>query len=255
MTNDQIVTDLNAEKNAQFLAQREASDTEKRYQRHSLQARITHAAAGISCILLCITGLFVFVPALTQMLPSNVVFGIRMSHRVLGAIFIIVPLISALMAPKGVAHIFKELFAKWTEDDKKWMALFMPYLFLAKWLHMPDQDESKSGQRFADGAIWVCCLLMAVTGVLLVFKGALGYSGAAYGVILWLHDLGFLLICVFGLAHIFLGAGIFQPYRGMGNVMYGDGTISESDFIYHWGHFARKRLEDGEGVIEVPKKK
>lgn len=52
---------------------------------------------------------------------------------------------------------------------------------------------------------------MGVTGVLLVIGSSVISLGGAYGVILWLHDLGFLLIAVFGLAHIFLGAGIFQP--------------------------------------------
>ena len=102
-----------------------------------------------------ISGLFVFVPQLAQAVGADTVFVIRMSHRVLGFIFVLVPLISAIMAPKSVAHIFKNLFAKWSSDDKKWMLLFFPYPFMAKWIHMPDQDEVKSGQRFADGMLWV----------------------------------------------------------------------------------------------------
>ena len=127
---------------------------EKRIVRHSRQARWTHGITIIACILLCITGLFVFVPALGQAAGADAVFAIRMSHRVIGAVFVLVPLISAIAAPKGVAHIFKNLFAKWNSDDKKWMLLFFPYLFMAKWIHMPDQDEVKSGQRFADGMLW-----------------------------------------------------------------------------------------------------
>ena len=45
------------------------------------------------------------------------------------------------MAPKGVAHVFKNLFAKWNSDDKKWMLLFFPYLFMAKWIHMPTRTR------------------------------------------------------------------------------------------------------------------
>ena len=88
-----------------------------------------------------------------------------------------------------------------------------------------------------------------VTGVLLVIGSSVTSLGNAYGVILWLHDLGFLLIAVFGLAHIFLGAGIFQPYRGTHRLMFGDGTVSEADALYHWGHWARKELESGQKVI------
>ena len=233
----------------QEFLKREATAGERRIKRHSRQTRWTHGITIVCCLLLCVSGLFVFVPALGQTLGAQAVFTIRMSHRVIGAVFVLVPLISAIMAPKGVAHVFKNLFAKWNGDDKKWMLLFFPYLFMAKWIHMPDQDEVKSGQRFADGMLWLAGALMGVTGVLLVLNGWLVDFGGASGVILWLHDLGFLLIAVFGLAHIFLGAGIFQPYRGTIRLMFGDGTVSESDALYHWGHWARKELESGKNVI------
>lgn len=233
----------------QEFLRREAAAGERRIKRHSRQTRWTHGITIVCCLLLCVSGLFVFVPALSQALGAQAVFTIRMSHRVIGAVFVLVPLISAIMAPKGVVHVFKNLFAKWNSDDKKWMLLFFPYLFMAKWIHMPDQDEVKSGQRFADGMLWLAGALMGVTGVLLVLNGWLVDFGGAHGVILWLHDLGFLLIAVFGLAHIFLGAGIFQPYRGTIRLMFGDGTVSESDALYHWGHWARKELESGKNVI------
>lgn len=236
-------------KDAEFL-KAAAAAPEKRIQRHSKQARWTHGITIICCILLCISGLFVFVPQLGQMVGAKAVFAMRMSHRVIGCLFILVPLISAIAAPKGVAHIFKNLFAKWNSDDKKWMILFFPYLFMAKWVHMPDQDEVKSGQRFADGMLWFAGALMAVTGVCLLLGSTVCDMGSAYGVILFLHDLGFLLIAVFGLAHIFLGAGIFQPYRGTHRLMFGDGTVSESDALYHWGHWARKELTEGKNIVQ-----
>ena len=234
----------------EFLERRAAEGVEVRIQRHSKQARWTHGITVVCCILLCISGLFVFVPPLGHAIGADAVFVIRMSHRVLGVLFVAVPLVSAIAAPKGVAHIFKNLFARWDSDDKKWMILFFPYLFMAKWIHMPDQSEVKSGQRFADGMLWLFGFEMAVTGVLLLLGSTLFSFGSAYGVILFLHDLGFLMIAVFGMAHIFLGGGIFQPYRGMAKLMWGDGTVSESDALYHWGHWARKVLTTREGVIE-----
>ena len=233
-----------------FLKERKASGKQKYIVRHSKQARVTHGVTVIACILLCISGLFVFVPQLAQAVGADTVFAIRMSHRVIGCIFVLVPLISAILAPKGVVHIFKNLFAKWNSDDKKWMMLFFPYLFMAKWIHMPDQDEVKSGQRFADGMLWFAGALMAVTGVILMLGSTVVNLGTGYGVVLFLHDLGFLLIAVFGLAHIFLGGGIFQPYRGTYKLMFGDGLVSEADALYHWGHWARKELTSGEKVVE-----
>lgn len=32
--------------------------------------------------------------------------------------------------------------------------------------------------------------------------------------------------------------------------MFGDGTVSESDALYHWGHWARQEIASGENVIE-----
>ena len=239
-----------AAKNQAFLASMAASGKERYIKRHSLQARLTHGITIAACILLCISGLFVFVPALAAAVGADTVFAIRMSHRIIGVVFVAVPLISALLAPKGVAHIFKNLFDRWDSDDKKWMMLFFPYLFMAKWIHMPDQDEVKSGQRFADGMLWVAGALMGVTGLILVAGSTIVDLGTGYGVVLFLHDLGFLLIAVFGLAHIFLGGGIFQPYRGTYKLMFGNGLVSEADALYHWGHWARKEIASGKNVVE-----
>lgn len=227
---------------------------ERYLKRHSRQARWTHGATVLCCIWLMISGAFVFIPPLTQFAGSDVVFFFRMSHRVIGVAFVVIPLISAIASPQGVKHIIHNNICKWTEDDKKWMVLFLPYLFLAKWVHMPDQDEQKSGQRVADGALWISGFAMAITGVLLLLNSTvLPLGTGAHSVLLFLHDLFFFIMLVFALAHIFLGAGIFQPYRGMWKVMWKDGLISESDALYHWGHWARDVLDSDNGVVRKKK--
>lgn len=240
-----------AAKNEAFVKEHTADGKKVYIKRHSLQARITHDVTVIACILLCISGLFVFVPPLAQLVGPNVVFCVRMSHRVIGIIFVVVPIVSAILAPKGAWHIFKEdFFTKWDKDDKKWMCLFIPYLFLAKWLHMPDQHLNKSGQRFADGLLLLVSIEMAVTGIVLLLGSTVfDLSAGAHAVWLLLHDIGFFLIAIFGMAHIFLGAGIFQPYRGSYKLMFGDGCVSESDALYHWGHWAREELEKGDKLV------
>ena len=230
---------------------KERASEERYIKRHSKQARWTHGITVICCIWLMVSGCFVFIPPLTQLVGPDVAFAMRMSHRVIGVVFVLVPIISAIKAPKGVAHIWHNNVCKWTSDDKLWMKLFFPYLFLAKWVHMPDQDEQKSGQRFADGMLWICGFAMAITGVLLLLgEVAIGLPGGVHGVLLLLHDVFFLLMAIFACAHIFLGAGIFQPYRGMWKVMWKDGLISESDALYHWGHWARKELDEGKNVVK-----
>ena len=85
-------------KNKAFMEQMAASGTERYIRRHSKQARWTHGITIIACILLCISGLFVFVPALAAAVGADTVFAIRMSHRIIGVVFVAVPLISALLA-------------------------------------------------------------------------------------------------------------------------------------------------------------
>jgi formate dehydrogenase subunit gamma len=219
--------------------------------RHSLQARITHGVTACSCILLAISGLFVLVPPLTATLPAHVVFTMRMAHRGLGIIFIAVPLISALTAPKGVARLARAYFAKWDKDDATFMKRFVPYMLGPKRVHMPDQHEVKSGQRVADGLLFIAAFLIAASGVtLLLGTSTVTFSATVMLVAHFVHDLAFILFCVFGVAHIFLGSGIFQPYRGLVTAMFGNGRVSESAALYHWGHWARAELEDGTNVVE-----
>lgn len=213
--------------------------------RHSKQTRFTHGVVAIACIWLAISGLFVFVPALANAFPA-VSQAMRVSHRIVGAIFILVPIISAITAPQGFKAFCKKYFKKWTPEDFEFMKKFVPYMLGPKKVHMPDQDEVKSGQAVADGFMILCGLLMAVSGVVLWLGTSVWHAGA--GVIMFmrlLHDLGFILLIVFGLAHIYLGAGMFQPYRGMARVMWKDGKIPESDALYHWGFWARKEVEEG----------
>ncbi|HBT95915.1 MAG TPA: formate dehydrogenase [Coriobacteriia bacterium] len=222
--------------------------------RHTLQTRLTHGIAASCFILLSISGLFVFVPALNNLLPSEVTFAMRMAHRVIGVILILAVLISAVTAPKGVKHLAKNYFAKWDKDDKTFMKLFVPYMLSPKKVHMPDQHEVKSGQRVADGVLFLIGFLICGSGVVLMLGTApfsLAIDGGVMMVMRLLHDIAFLMFAVFGIAHIFLGAGMFQPYRRMRKVMFGNGLINESDALYHWGHWAREELESREKVVEI----
>ncbi|MDR2492422.1 MAG: cytochrome b/b6 domain-containing protein [Coriobacteriales bacterium] len=224
--------------------------------RHTLQTRITHDVTVIACILLAISGLFVFVPALNNLLPSSATFAIRMAHRVLGIVFIAVPLISAILAPKGVKHLLSNYFARWDKDDVTFIKRFLPYMLGPKRVHMPDQHEVKSGQRLADGVLFLAGFLIAISGVFLLVGTTFVTLDAGLMLFMRLaHDVAFVLFAVFGIAHIYLGAGVFQPYRRMGKTMFGNGMISESDALYHWGHWARETIEKGDKVVEVEDKK
>jgi len=217
-------------------------------QRHSGLVRFTHYVHLIACVALILTGLVIFVPAIGHALGFGTVQAIRIGHRIFAVAFILIPLSSLIRSPKGAVHKVKELFAPWDADDKRFMKLFLPYLFNPKKIHMPKQGETKSGQRLADGGLVAFSILIAISGIVL-WAGV--YAGPiAIRIALLVHDVSFLMIAVIGLAHGYLGAGIFQPYRGSARLMFGDGRVSESDALYHWGHWAAKELASGKNVVE-----
>ena len=233
--------------------------TERFIQRHSLQTRITHDVFVIACIWLMISGLFVFIPPLAAAVPEVARF-MRVTHRIVGCIFIITPIISAIASPGGVKRFFAKYFTKWTPEDWEFLKKFVPYMLMPKKTHMPDQDEVKSGQRFADGMLMLCAVAMAISGVILWLGISVFHvSAGVLAVQRFIHDLFFLILVIFTIAHIFLGAGIFEPYRPghMIGLMFGNGQIDESDALYHWGFWARKEIEEGKNIVvkEVPDKK
>ena len=224
-------------------------------QRHSKLTRFVHDTIVFSCVWLMISGLFVFVPQLAAMNPDVARF-MKITHRVVGVIFCIAPFVGAIGSPSGVVRFFKKYLCRWTPEDVEFVKKFVPYMLMPKKVHMPDQDEVKSGQRFADGMLIVGGVLMGISGLFLwLGTSVLPVAPSTLVVMRFIHDLFFLVMVVFVVAHAFLGGGVFQPYRG-GTVkmMFGNGQVSEANALYHWGFWAREELEDGKNVVvrEVP---
>ena len=217
-------------------------------QRHSLFKRVVHGTVAVSCFFLIVSGFVVFVPAIAQAVGVGFVNFLRLLHRIFAVTFIGAPLVGLVLFPKGFMHIVKNLTAKWDDDDKEFMKKFVPYLFMPKKMHMPPQHEVKSGQRLADGALLLASLAIAISGIVL-WAGSY-VSPQVFQVALLTHDIAFFLIAIIMLAHVFLGAGIFQPYRGLVTLMFGNGQVAEGPARYHWGHWAEEELAKGTNVIE-----
>ena len=227
-------------------------------QRHSLLTRVTHGVAAVACILLAVTGVFVFVPSLGGgIMGGEFTQTMRMLHRVLAVPFILVPLFAVLKSPAGFVHLFKEdIVGKWDKDDVTWAMKFPFYLFAPGKVHMPPQHHVKSAQRLADGALLFFCIMLALSGIVLWLNtgfptgSGLKVDFAPETLLLahLVHDVFFFLTVFVGIAHIYLGAGIFQPYRGTARIMFGDGKVSESDAVYHWGYWANEEIALGKNV-------
>jgi len=217
-------------------------------QRHSLLKRWVHGIVMVSTVVLIATGAVVFIPAVGRLVGSDIVQMLRIGHRIFAVSFIAAPLVGLIVAPKGFAHIMRNLLARWDDDDKLFMKKFPKYMFSPQTTHMPKQHEVKSGQRLADGLLLLAALMIAVTGIIL-WAGQY-VSPAVFQVTLLLHDVSFVAISLIMFVHIYLGAGIFQPYRGLARLMFGNGRVTEEEARYHWGHWAEEELASGKNVIE-----
>lgn len=232
----------------------------KYIKRHSVLARITHGVAAISCILLAITGLFVFLNSWNSAVGSEFSIAMRWTHRLLAIPFIVIPLLAIIISPKGFVHLFaNNIFGKWDSDDWTFAKKFVPYLFAPGKVHMPPQREVKSLQRVADGTLLFAGVFAAISGMILWLNTGLlpggewayHFSQSTLLTAKIVHDICFIVIIVFGLGHIYLGAGIFEPYHGTINLMFGNGKIKEADAAYHWGYWANTELAIGKNVVEV----
>jgi len=216
-------------------------------QRQSAYARGLHWIHTIACLSLYATGLILFIPAVAGAVGVATVQGARVIHRVMAAIFIVAPLLSMVIQPKGFKHVLQGWFFKWDDKDKEFMKKFLPYLLMGGKEHMPDQKYMKSGQAVADLGVVFMSILIALSGVVLVWPVFFG-GGALVAFSLLVHDGVMILLGVMLIAHIYIGAGIFQPYKGSGRLMFGDGKISEADALYHWGTWAREEIKKGDRI-------
>lgn len=210
--------------------------------------RVIHGIHTVACLFLIASGTVVFVPAIGRAVGPEFVQFVRITHRFFAVIFIGGPLVGLIAAPKGFVHIVKNLTAKWDADDKKFMVLFPKYMFSPKTTHMPSQHAVKSGQRLSDATLILAAVLISITGVVL-WAGAY-ISPQVFRIALLLHDIAFLLVSVIMVAHVYLGAGIFQPYRGLIRLMFGNGRVTEAEARYHWGHWVDEEIARGVNVVE-----
>lgn len=211
----------------------------ERIKRQSSTARFVHWVHTISSFLLFYTGLALYIPALNGM---AVVFGgiqnSRLVHHYSGFAFVGVPIVIGLANWEGLMNFVREIFNWEGKDDSESLKKFPAYLFNAN-TPMPSQGKLKGGQKFGGWFILASSVLISLSGIVMYFDASFSRS-----LVLWmypLHELSTIVLGVFLMIHVYLGAGIFAPYRGMGRAMFGDGTVSESQAEHHWPKWAKEQ--------------
>jgi len=218
--------------------------------RHDALARLNHWVFAVAGMLLGIGGALLFFPSLGQLVGPEVLRAQMIIHRVLGGIFVAVPIISWIIRPSNFVHTFKNIFAPWDADDKEFMKKFLPYLFNPKKHHMPKQHFIKSGQRISDAVMYLLIFVFMISGIIM-WIGMPTVPEWLFALSKFGHDVAFFGWACLMVIHLYLGAGVFQPYRGTPRLVFGDGYVSADDAKYHWGHWADEELASCENVKEM----
>ena len=218
--------------------------------RHDAMKRFWHWTNLASVTVLAITGAVLFIPGLGDGLSQETLKIGQLLHRIFAVVFIVIPLVISVIKPSEFGHSFKHIFTKWDDDDKEFMKKFPKYLFAPSKVHMPKQRAVKSGQRISDGFLFFLMIVIAITGAVMWGAEFFAVPEWLFSLALLGHDLSFLGMLLILVIHVYLGSGLFKPYRRLPRLMFGDGLISESDALYHWGHWAEDELKSGENVVE-----
>jgi formate dehydrogenase subunit gamma len=172
--------------------------TVEKYRRPVRILHWTHAGAFV---VLFLTGLVLFVPALGFLAAGG---WTRLIHRAAAAVFIIAPVIYLVRDPGSAGRGLRQAFI-WGKDDLEWLKAAPLYYFQGRREGMPPQGSLNAGQK-----IW--WLLVIIFGAVFVVTGSVmwfGVTAAPAAVMAWMvffHDVAFVLTGVAFFQHVYLSA-------------------------------------------------
>ncbi len=243
---------------------------EERIEIISSSYRVTHTLNLILYSMLIITGLLLFSIDLTAWLAYSVgsplatgipnvdpiaqgVQWARSWHRFLGhvwgALIIIYPLY--LLASRRITT-FSPMKKPLSKQIKEAIIISKHYAAGKTLPKEITEDMDRHNILVAHTAILliISSILLAVSGVAMVYKDALGIGLEGFRLMLLLHDVGFGLGILYVLLHVF---ATFHPTnRPLLLAMFGDGRVSLTWARNHMPKFVEKIMKKKEEAIEEP---
>jgi formate dehydrogenase subunit gamma len=170
-------------------------------ERYNKPTRILHWVHTTSFILLFITGLILYTPYFASIAQDG---WTRYVHRIFAVLFVVAPIIFAIINPKTALHGVKEAF-KWGTKDIGWLLAAPRYYFLNDEKAMPPQGHMNTGQKMWWFLVLACGGLFILTGIIMWFAK----TAAPSPLIQWsifVHDIAFIVTGAMLLVHIYLSA-------------------------------------------------
>ncbi|MBM3183482.1 MAG: formate dehydrogenase subunit gamma [Chloroflexi bacterium] len=208
----------------------------ERVRKYTKPARVFHWVHTGAFLLLVVTGLILFVPALGFLAQDS---WTRVIHRIAAVVFVLAPLIQILANKASTKAALKKAFS-WGKDDMDWAMAMPRYYFLAEESAMPPQGEMNTGQKLWFVILLIFSPLFVITGILMwFFKYTLPSEVFQWSV--FVHDVAFIVVFLMFLVHVYLGVihPLMRTHGGSFSSMV-DGTVTTDYAKSHHGKWYKE---------------
>lgn len=178
--------------------------THHEVEKYTKGIRVLHWVHTTAFIVLFLTGLVLFIPALGFLAEDS---WTRLIHRIAAVLFVIAPLLRLVMDWGGSWRGVR-LALTWGQEDIGWLQAAPRYYFLGDESAMPPQGSMNTGQKMWWFIVLVFGILFVVTGAIMWFAK----TAAPAGLLQWMvfiHDVSFIISGAMLFVHIYLS--IFHP--------------------------------------------
>ena len=114
--------------------------------KYTLLERLGHWVHASTYIPLAITGCLLFVPGVRGLTQGQIGEALRVVHRVLAVIFMVLPVLYLLFQPRRLFMNLREVF-QFSGLDIAWLKAALPYYLFGRHEGMPPQPRFNTGER------------------------------------------------------------------------------------------------------------
>lgn len=166
--------------------------------RFRLRTRWLHWVVVVSCLILAITGLFLYMPPISAVAQGGYT---RVIHRIAAIMFVGAPVLYFMIAP-GISVSFLKRVFSWGRSDLEWAKAAPWYFFCTDKSRMPPQPGMDSGQKLFALVTVLCYIGFMVSGAIMWFHGD-SVSDGIFNSSAFAHELSFVIGGTMVLVHMF----------------------------------------------------
>ncbi len=165
--------------------------------RYRPSQRLVHWVHAIAFFVLLLTGLALIWPPLSFLAAGGLS---RLLHRAAAVVFLLTPVLYALLDFGGLRDLVRDSFT-YTREDLEWLKGFPGY-FLGRTSHLPPQGRINAGQKIHHALTILSYFTISGSGLILwLGKGSLGPTGLLIATSI--HDLSMAIMAVLTVGHIY----------------------------------------------------